>query len=236
MFFPQVANGRAGNSQVKTSLVLLNPGHTVLTVSIEFHKANGEPLSLPIKNWSTTSALSVKVERGQTLELETTGEGELQAGYARVRAPADFGGTAVFTFWQDGLRLFEAGVPSAVPTHNQCIYFDNSEAGRDIGLALANSYSVASDVMLKLYDNAGQLRSTLDLKTLDPVFEGQSHFARYASELFAQIQQENIKGGIITVESTQPLSAVTLRQHSPSQPYPGDFYLLTIFPVIPILP
>jgi len=235
LFFPQIANGRAGGSQVKTSLVLLNPGHTALTVLINFYKANGEPLFLPIKGGSTSGGLSPTVERGQTLELETTGEGELQAGYATVRAPADFGGTAVFTFWQDGVRLFEAGVPSSVPAHNQSIYFDNSGGGRDIGLALANPYSMAS-VTLKLYDNTGQLRSTLDLKTLDPVFEGHSHLARYASELFPEIRQQNIKGGIITVESTQPLSAVTLRQHSPSQPYPADFYLLTIFPVIPILP
>jgi len=236
MFFPQIANGRAGSSQVKTSLVLLNPGHTSEAVWIEFHKANGEPLPLPLKNGSISSARSATVERGQTLELETTGEGGLQSGYATVSAPADFGGTAVFTFWQDGVRLFEAGVPSAVPTHSQCIYFDNSEGGRDVGLALANTSGVASDVIMKLYDNGGHLRSTLDLKTLDPVFEARDHLARYASELFPQIHEENIRGGIITVASTQPLSAVTLRQHSPSQSYPADFYLLTIFPVIAILP
>ncbi len=235
MFFPQIANGRAGGSQVKTTIFLMNPGHTAFPVSISFYKANGESLYLPLKDLSTGAGFESRVERGQTLMLETTGEGELQAGYARVTAPADFGGSAVFTFWQDGLRLFEAGVPSAVPTHNQCIYFDNSEGGRDIGLALVNT-GPSSDVILKLYDNTGQLRSTLDLKTVDPVFEPLGHLARYASELFPEIQQENIKGGIVKIESTTPLSAVTLRQHSPSQSYPADFYLLTIFPVIPILP
>jgi hypothetical protein len=41
----------------------------------------------------------------------------------------------------------------------------------------------------------------------------------------------------LTVESTEPLSALTVRQHdNPALGFPEDVYLLTLFPVMPGVP
>ncbi|RPJ62148.1 MAG: hypothetical protein EHM23_04205 [Acidobacteria bacterium] len=233
VYFPQIANGAQGAIKFQTTLLLLNAGRTTEQVRVEFIGADGQPMTLPLKDLGQRSFVVVDVGRGHTVELQTTGQGQIQAGYARVKAPADFGGTAVFTFWENGIRLFEAGVPAVTPLRNQCVYLDNLEAGRDIGFAIANASSSASDVTLKLFDSSGVLKVTRDI---NPDFGGGSHLAKYASEIFPEAAQQNIKTGIIAIESKEPLAAVTLRQHGTSVPYPGDIYLLTVFPVVPLLP
>jgi len=236
VFFPQIANGTQGAIKFQTTLLLLNAGRTTEQVRVEFFGADGQPMTLPLKDLGQRSLVLVTVERGHTLELQTTGQGQIQAGYARVTAPLDFGGTAVFTFWENGIRLFEAGVPAVTPSRNQCVYLDNLETGRDIGFAIANASDSASDVTLKLYDSAGTLKVTKDISAIVPSFGGGNHLARYAGEIFPEAAQQGLKSGIITIESGQPLAAVTLRQHRTSMAYPGDIYLLTVFPVVPLLP
>jgi photosystem II stability/assembly factor-like uncharacterized protein len=235
-YFPQIADGAQGAVKYQTTLLLLNTGRTTDHVLVEFFGPDGQPMSLPLKDLGLRNSLDVAVERGHTLELQTTGQGQLQAGYARVMAPADFGGTAVFTFWENGIRLFEAGVPAVMPFHNQCVYLDNLKPGRDIGFAIANTSNNASGVTFKLYDSAGELKVTKDITAVVPSFGGGNHLARYAGEIFPEAAQQNITSGIIAIESDEPLAAVTLRQHCTSLPYPQDVYLLTVFPVIPLLP
>ncbi len=235
-YFPQIANGTQGGIKFQTTLVLLNTGRTTNHILVQFFGADGQPMSLPLKDLGERNVVDVTVERGHTLELQTTGQGQVQAGYARVSAPVDFGGTAVFTFWENGVRLFEAGVPAVLPSRNQCVYLDNLEAGRDIGFAIANASSNTSDVTFKLYDSSGVLKVTRNITAVVPSFGGGNHMARYAGEVFPEAQQQSIKSGIIAIESKEPLAAVTLRQHRSSLPYPQDIYLLTVFPVVPLLP
>ena len=235
VYFPQVANGTFEGATYQTTLVLLNTGRTVPSVRVEFFGSNGASMTLPLKDFGERNFVDVSLERGHTLELQTTGQGTVQAGYARVWAPRDVGGTAVFTFWRNGIRLFEAGVPAVVPSLRQSVFLDNLEAGRDIGFAIANSSANALNVTFKLYDSTGTLRATRPITEI-PGLAGATYLAKYAAEIFPVIAQQNIKSGIIAIESQEPVAAVTLRQHRESRPYPQDIYLLTIFPVVPLLP
>jgi len=236
LYFPQIANGSHGAATYQTTVLLLNTGRKAETVKVEFFDSNGQPLAMPLKSLGERTVVQVSVEPGHTLELQTTGQGAVKVGYAKVRAPLDFGGTAVFTFWENGIRLFEAGVPAVLPSRRQCVFLDNLAPGRDIGFALINASSEASPVTFKLYDSTGQLRATRSVTEIIPSFGVGNHLAKYAGEIFPEIRQQNIKSGIIGIESQEQVAAVTLRQHSPSQAFPGDIYLLTIFPVVPLLP
>ena len=235
-YFPQIANGSYGGAKYQTTLSLLNTGRTVQGVEVKFFSSDGELLSLPLKGYGEASSFSFTVERGHTLELQTTGEGDVKVGYARIRAPLDFGGTAVFTFWQNGVRFFEAGVPAVFPSRSQSVFLDNLEPGRDIGFAIVGASTTAPDATLKLYDSAGTLKATREVTSIVPGFGAGDHLAMYAAEVFPEIRQQNIRSGIVAIESKEPVAAVTLRQHTPSQAFPLDIYLLTIFPVIPLLP
>ena len=169
-YFPQIANGSYGGAKYQTTLSLLNTGRTVQGVEVKFFSSDGELLSLPLKGYGEASSFSFTVERGHTLELQTTGEGDVKVGYARIRAPLDFGGTAVFTFWQNGVRFFEAGVPAVFPSRSQSVFLDNLEPGRDIGFAIVGASTTAPDATLKLYDSAGTLKATREVTSIVPGF------------------------------------------------------------------
>jgi len=235
-YFPQVGDGRVGNVRFRTTLTLVNTS-LADTATVEFFQSDGTPMTVNLGSLGTGHSFPVPLALGQAACLQTAGEGTLQVGYARVTATGKgVGGTAVFTYTDNGVTYFDAGVPSATPRKDFSLFMDASAGIYSTGLALVNTGSGPANVTLRLYDLDFKLIGTRSLASLAGVgvFDAGEHIARYAGEIFSEIASRGVELGVITVQSDQPLAAVTLRQRDqPEVGLPLDVYLLTTFPVVP---
>ncbi len=235
--FPQVANGRAGSVEFQTALLLSNKGDDS-RVDLDFVATpGGSPLNVNIVGFGQGSFFSFLLPRGESVTLETDGTGTLQSGYVRVRAAEGVSGVAVFsrTDLTFGVPLFETGVPISKPVKEFHLLVD-SRGARDTGLAMVYpegaSFGEDANITMRLYDQTYRLVGQTQL-TLPPG----GHIARFVNEFFADPQIRAMAmemQGILTVDSSQPLAAVTLRQtDSLDREYPDEVPFLTTFPVIP---
>ena len=236
-FFPQFADGTIANIQLLSTLVLANAGADS-AVQVEFFSSpDGGPMELTLGELGTDSRFEFDLREGESISLQTPGTGNLQVGYGRVFAEPDVGGVVVFARRDlaNDITLVEAGVPASSQLTEFSVVVDSLE-DRDTGLALvypAEQGSPDANVTVRLYDQGFNL---IGERTLDPMEPG-SHFALFVSELFQDgdvIAQAQEMEGLLTVESDQPLVAVTLRQNdAPGQDFPEEVPTLTTFPVIP---
>ncbi len=236
-FFPQFADGSIANIQLLCTLVLANAGADS-AVQVEFFSSpDGEPMELTLGELGTDSRFEFELKEGESISLQTPGTADLQVGYARVFAEPDVGGVVVFTRRDlaNDITLVEAGVAASSQLTEFSVVVDSLE-DRDTGLALvypAEEGSPDANVTVRLYD---QGFNVIAERILDPLVPG-SHFALFVSELFENqdvIAQAQEMEGLLTVESDQPLVAVTLRQNdAPGQDFPDEVPTLTTFPVIP---
>ena len=236
-FFPQFADGSIANIQLLSTLVLANAGADS-AVQVEFFSSpDGEPMELTLGDLGSDSHFELDLKEGESISLQTPGTGDLQVGYARVFAEPDVGGVVVFARRDvaNDITLVEAGVPASNQLTEFSVVVDSLE-DRDTGLALvypAEEGSPDANVTVRLYDQEFNL---IGERTLDPLVPG-SHFSKFVFELFADpdvIAQAQEMEGLLTVESDQPLVAVTLRQNdAPGEDFPDEVPTLTTFPVIP---
>ena len=139
--------------------------------------------------------------------------------------------------------VYEAGVPSAKPISEFSVFLD-SRGTRDTGLAIVyppqesgenDAAQVATaNVTMRVYSK------TLDfLGETTFTLEPGAHRARFIREFFEEenpdlATQLGAMEGVVTVQSDQPLAAVTLRQNDdPLLGLPEDVPTLAVFPVIP---
>ncbi len=240
LYFPQIANGTFGlftRERFLTTFVLANPSQFPIQFVLEFFDLDGNAMGIDVGLQAPVIRIQEVLQPRGIRFIETTGKGGFQVGYARVRAGAAIiGGTAVFT--QQAIdtlgrtiTLFEAGVPATVPRHRFSVFLD-SLGGRDTGLALVNTSAAAATVTLKLYDLNFSLLAERELE----LAVGQ-HLPRFISQLFPNYPPAGEMLGLVTVESSQPIAAVTLRQKNEiGVDFPQKVPLLTTFPVIPGVP
>ena len=96
-----------------------------------------------------------------------------------------------------------------------------------------NTGAANAQVTFRLYTEYFILVATRTLDSMIGNFRPGDHFARYATEIFPEIRASGLEKAVITVESTQPLAAVTLRQHDhPGLVFPAEVNLVTVFPVL----
>ena len=246
-YFPQIANGTAGNIRLQTTLIFINTGPDT-PVKLEFRNSQG-PLAMELTTGTNSSTLNgsssvfnFQLKKGESLAAQTPGTGDLVVGYAKVTAAAGVGGTAVFRRSDNpsGIALYEAGVPATTPLKSFSVFLD-SLGNKDTGLALVNSLQqltskdptqvAAADVTLRVYTQDSELVATtaqeLGIGTHSSRFIWE--FFQSDAELQAQLQEME---GLVTVESSQPLAAVTLRQNDdPELGFPQDVPTLAVFPV-----
>jgi len=139
------------------------------------------------------------------------------------------------------VNVLEAGVAAVSPRRRFSILVD-SLGPWNTGLALVNTGVDPAVVTLRLYDLEHKL---LGERVLDMVTPGDppqywlgpnAHLPRYVHEFFFGLVAEAAEmRGVLTVESSQPLAAVTLRQRV-GKSFPEDVTTLTTFPVIPGVP
>jgi hypothetical protein len=233
-YFAQLGDGLAGNIQFETSLVFENAGG-VNPVQVDLADSDGRYLDLEFEGLGSGSLFEFGLAPGEALSTKTPGADPLKVGYARVIGAEGLGGTAIFSRSdaEQGILLYETGVPAARTLSDFSLFVD-SLGNRDTGLALAyprltGQQQAAASVTLRLYDKSFESIATREL-TLSPG----EHLARFVRELFPdQAARAAEMEGVVTVESDQPIAAVTLRQNDdPSREFPDEVPTLTAFPVI----
>ena len=239
-FFPQFADGSSFPIRFKSTLILVNTGSDS-AVQIEFFaNPDGQPLEVTLGTLGTGSRFEVKLRRGESISLPTTGDGDLRVGYARVLSSEGVSGVLIFTRIDQvtGVLLFEAGVAASTLLTEFSIAVD-STGSRDTGLAIvypAEEGAPAAVVTLRLFDQQFNLIAE---RELDPLAAG-SHLARFVHQLFDDedvVSRAQELKGLLTVESDRPLVAVTLRQKDdPGLEFPEEVPLVTTFPVVPGTP
>ena len=150
-------------------------------------------------------------------------QSQTQVGYMLLTADAGTRipvATALFTFTNDaGILVSQAGVGAVDPIPSGRIFVDQNEA--ETGFALVNPTSQLANVTLVLRSSSGTEVGRKPL-TLD----ARKHTARFVSEFF-----DNMPSGFsgsMTFESTQQLTAITLRQSINARGEP----LYTTLPVL----
>ncbi|HOM99081.1 MAG TPA: SBBP repeat-containing protein [Acidobacteriota bacterium] len=254
LHFPQVADGEfidpSGKnppSSFTTAFFVANPASSPVPnnrVVLNFFKSDGTAMGLRVGGERPVSGVVAELSPGGFQVVETRGIDSPQVGYARLGAVAPFlGGTAVYSQKDviSGVNVLEAGVAAVSPRRRFSILVD-SLGPWNTGLALVNTGVDPAVVTLRLYDLEHKL---LGERVLDMVTPGNppqywlgpnAHLPRYVHEFFFGLVAEAAEmRGVLTVESSQPLAAVTLRQRV-GKSFPEDVTTLTTFPVIPGVP
>ena len=233
-FYAQIGNGRAGPTQLQTSLNLVNLAPSRAGVRLDLFDSSGTPLELAIEGLGTGSSFEFQLDSGESRVLKTDGLGELKAGYARVTTFEGVGGSAVFsqTHLPSGLLETESGVPASLQGEGFSLFVDTT-GDLDTGIALVNpGQAVAGgDAMLelRLFDLQGQEIASRDLD-----LQTGHHTAMFVTELFAEVQGIDEMQGLLRISSAVPIVAVTLLQNDdPATSFPEDVATLTAFPVLP---
>ncbi len=233
-YFPQIADGTSGNAEFRTTLFFANTGGDA-RFKMEFFSAAGQVMPLALGDMGTDWSFTVDLKMGGSISVQTQGGTALRSGYARVTAGSGIGGTAVYTYSENGVTMFEAGVPASTTLTRFTLSVNTESPSRDTALALVNSGMQNAHATLRLFDSGfNSLAGRSIGSVLGREFGPGSHVARYAGELFPEIAQRQVKNGVITVESDQPISCVTLQQNDNTiQPPPGHILNMSAFPVIP---
>ncbi|MBZ5538877.1 MAG: fibronectin type III domain-containing protein, partial [Acidobacteriia bacterium] len=206
LIFPQVIDGGG----LPTQILLMNPSVMgTITGFISFFDDDGNDLALDFgPGVGVQNALTYSLVPNGMVKYSTTGLGPLRVGYAVVTplSGALPVGSGVFSINGSAGLSSQAGVPNAAETTMSRLFVERATdpLPRDTGVAIVNRNSTEAQVTLTLQSVDGSTMS--GSLTLPP----NGHVARFISELFpgmpAQYQ------GVLTMTSSVPLAAMTLRQ------------------------
>ncbi len=233
-YFPQVADGTSGSAAFRTTFFLANTGSDA-RFKLEFYDSGGRVMPVALGDLGTDWSFAVSLKRGESFSAQTAAATALRSGYARVTAGTGIGGTAVYSYAEKSLTMFEAGAPAAATFNRSTLFVNSGSESRATALALVNAGAQTAHTTLHLYDATfNHLADKSVSSILGADFEAGTHMARYAGEIFPEIAQQQMKSGVITLESDQPLSCVTLQQNDSALPGPpGHVLNMSAFPVIP---
>jgi len=237
-YFPQIADGsfsQPGREVVFSSTIILTNTNGDTSAKLEFFRSNGTPMAVSLDGLGVRSEYDIPLPRGTSYSARTSGLGGLQVGYARVTSSGQIGGTAVFTFRENGITMYESGVPGSQPLSQFTLFCDTKRPARDTGLALVNSGSSNAQATIRLYSPTFILLASRTLEAIaGGPFRPGDHLARFATEIFPEILDWGIEEAVISIESSEPLASVTLRQNdNPKLSFPAEVYSVTVFPVLP---
>ncbi len=227
LLFPQTVHGSSGVLSVASELSLINPSlQAGVSGRIEFFTPGGEPDRLDLDPLGSGSSFFFDLPPTTALVARTRHSGSLKAGYARLTGDPPLAGVEVLQGRIGDVTVYEAGVPVAQPLQDFTLLVPESGL---TGLALVNTGTGPAQVLLRLYDRTFHLQASGGLPAEVPPGE---HLAKFLPELFPGLGP-GFTGGILTVQSDQPLAALTLVQHGNPEDFPAQVYRLTVYPVIP---
>jgi beta-glucanase (GH16 family) len=235
LFFPQVGDGFG----LRTNLIFVNSGQDT-DIEVRFFDSLGAPMDLGLGSDPPASVHRISLKAGHSYSALTPGAPDsLKIGYAEVVASADVTGTAIFSRSDpvSEVLYFEAGVPAGQPLSSFSVFLD-SLAAKDTGLVLLNGNSEQAQVNIRLYDMEFRPVGTTAVQ-----LAAREHRARFINEFFRETGQISVADraadmqGLVTVESTRALAALTVRQNDDlTVDFPQEVPTLTVFPVVPKAP
>jgi hypothetical protein len=221
-YIPQVAIGTyTGMDQqvygFHTTFVLFNNTEIATSVSMVLTDNGGNPMGVNIPALGRkSSTFSFNLGPGTTNIFQTDNAGSLQSGAATITSDSDIGVSAIYTINEASTGKFvtEVGVQAASLMRNFAIPVQVTGDGFiNTGLALYNPSSSAATITLTLKDEDGTTTANVELSGDEALGAGK-HTAFYiGGDKFKDIK--NFKG-MLTVHSSEQISAVTLRQNAPS--------------------
>jgi hypothetical protein len=211
IIFPQFADGGGWTTQI----VLVNPGESLITGTVQFLDPLGEAATVVVNGQGNSSfAYSIPARTAQ--KLQTTGAAiSTLSGSVRVipatgtTAPTGLG---IFSFRNDGITVTEAGVPAVAAATAFRLY---SEAAGTLGLpgsiqtgfAVANTSPSTATVTLELHRLDG---SSTGL-TASLTVPSNGRVAGFLNEIQAFASLQKPFQGVLRVSSSSSISVIGLR-------------------------
>jgi hypothetical protein len=229
-YIPQVAIGSFAGPDSRTyvystTFVLFNNTTSSSTITLSLTADDGSAMSVNLAPLGIRSTFTLMLGPGETRILQTDTSGSSHAGAATIEATSDIGVSGIYTIKNKSTGQFitEVGVQATALLDHFVIPVQVTANGAvTTGLALYNPGASDSTVTLSLKNADGSSAGA----TVDIPLAAGKHAAFYIPGKFPSIDHTAFSG-MLEVQSTTGISAVTLRQNSPS------FDTYTSIPVVP---
>jgi hypothetical protein len=208
LFFPQVADGSFGNQwSWRTTLMFSNPDKSSpASFTITFIQDDGTPMNVGIQG-VTNSHFSFTVPASGSLQLETSGLGNLKTGWAKVQADNPISGISIYSLYDGaGNYMSEVGAPSC-SSLNAFSLFAESTTDTNTGIAIVNPGFSSTEITLTLRDSQGKAVGSSIWVNLP----AREHMQKYVTDLFQGIVPSDFHGRL-DVASPSPILGIHLKQ------------------------
>jgi hypothetical protein len=206
LVFPQLGNGVGAGVAIRSEIILINNSRKEVTGTIDIFDDSGAPLALTT-NLGFGSSFQVRFRSGeQVRRLETDGQGDLRAGWAKVTSDVPLAGSSSFIVSDlAGRFLSQVGVGDSEPATALMVPVDMLEE-KNTGFAVCNpDHEQEADIVLELRMMDGSVVASSPL-SLPPG----AHRAQFIPEIFHELDLTGFKG-VLAVSGDAPVSLLTLR-------------------------
>jgi hypothetical protein len=229
-YLPHVAIGSyvGGDGKVysyRTTFVFFNNTNTANYVTMVLTDDNGNPMKACLSGLGKNSIFSFQLSAGSTRIFQTDSSGSIHTGAATITSDSDIGVSGIYAIHNvaTGEFVTEVGVQATSLMRKFVIPIQTTANGAvTTSLALYNPDALDSTITLSLKNEDG---TTADANVSIPLAAGK-HTAFYITDKFPSINNATFFG-MLTVQSSANISAVTLRQNAPST------VTYTSIPVVP---
>lgn len=221
-FFPQTADGVAGNQRVTTQFVVTNLSNAQAAGLFYFHLDDGSEWMMDLRcderpalssvSWSVNFTLAPM----ETVRLYTAGSGTLKVGWTQVKTEPSVVISSNYSAFDLDTPLWEAGVlPASVSTEfsfgaSYVRGIGPTAHTSDTGMAICNPGGAVAAVTARLYARSGG--TLLSQKVLTVAAGG--HLSQFVSEIFNDVWWPLSFHGIVRVSSNVNISVVAMRMVS----------------------
>jgi hypothetical protein len=229
-YIPHVAIGAyTGTDQqtysFRTTFVFFNNTSSSSTVAMSLAADDGTSMTANISGLGTNSTFSFLLGPGSTRIYQTEGFGSIHTGAATIISDSDIGVSGIYTINKvaTGQFVTEVGIQAtSLMSHFAIPVQVTADGAVTTGLALYNPNISDSTITLSLRNADGTSAGANASYTL----AAGKHTSFYITDKFPSINNTKFSG-MLTIQSSVEISAVTLRQNAPSN------VTYTSIPVVP---
>lgn len=187
--FPQLADGRLGDSIYRTTLMISNP-----------NRQAGTTCTLQIRGATLPGfALNYTLAAGGWVINQTSGAGAFQSGYAGLTCAAAVEAQLLYTLYDlNGGKISEATVFSSPASNKIAIVADERE-GAQLGLAIANDSDTQMTYTIAV-TNAAQTGTI--------TIPARRNAVGFVGELIPGVPADNL--GVVTITANSPTGAASV--------------------------
>jgi sugar lactone lactonase YvrE len=159
-----------------------------------------------------TLGLDAFLKPGSGASQSVLDQGPLSVGYGQMTSNVSSLPVAManFEFSQNGILISEAGIPAAAPTTSARVFVDfDAASGRNSGVAMVNTTSIATTINVTLTPQNGQSPVTCASIQL----AAQGHKALFANQMNCPSLTSSTNSflGTMTLTSTTPFASTNVR-------------------------